>query len=350
MKTAVLLLSLAAAAAAASAAAVQPGNWADFDSEWASSPEFETSKALCRAVRGRAPPAADRPMPAEAAALADCSSEALYYGIGIPADPEKARHCAFLEADDADAPSSAFSGRAMLMTIYANGRGARRDLDVALSLACEIDGAPAESHGRVTRLAQLRASRWTGTDFDYCDDITSGISSGHCAARDAAIEGARRDAELARLAAGMAEAARPAYVAMRAAAEAYAVAHADGEVDMSGTLRTLFHVAAAERIRSETGDLVKMLEEGRAPSGSQAGFRVADAALNAAYRAALRADYGDAPGSVRPEGIRQAQRAWLRYRDAFLAFAAQRYRDADQDAIAAFLTQQRTERLVAGPD
>jgi hypothetical protein len=47
-------------------------------------PEYESSKALCRALRGREPPAADRPTPAQAAALAGCSSEDLYYGSACP--------------------------------------------------------------------------------------------------------------------------------------------------------------------------------------------------------------------------------------------------------------------------
>jgi uncharacterized protein YecT (DUF1311 family) len=342
----VLLLVLGAAASAA-AAVSQPQNWGDFDAEWARNPEYESSKALCRSLRDRAPPAADRPTPAQKAALAGCSSEALYYGIGMPADPEQARLCAFAEADDwtEESPIDPLVGRAMLMTIYANGRGAARDLDVAINLACQVDGAPAESHGRVTRLAALKAQGWTGGDFHYCDDVTSGISGGFCAAHGARISEAARDAELARITAAWPDDARRAFEALREAHAAYAEAHALGEVDSSGTLRAAFQIGALEELHGELLEAVRKLEAGEAPYFSAAQHRIADAALNAAYREALRADYGEGIGAVRPEGIRDAQRAWLRYRDAFIAFAAIRYPDVERHSIAAWLTRQRTQML-----
>jgi hypothetical protein len=331
--------------AAAAAAAVQPEDWGDFDAEWASNPEFASSKALCRALRDREPPAADRPTRAQAAQLRDCNSEDLYYGIGTPADPERARLCAFAEAEDAGQSSYALSGRAMLMTIYANGRGARRDLDVAIHLACGLEGAPAESHGRVTHLAELRDQGWTGSDFHYCDDITSGLSGGHCAAHRAAVAGARRDAELARISSRWALDARRSFAALREAFDRYAEAHAGGEVDLSGTLRVALQIGAEERLRDEFLEMIRLLEAGDPPLFSAQQFRMADAVLNAAYREALRANRGDRPEAVRPDGIRNAQRAWLGYRDAFLAFAAIRYRNVERHSLAAWLTRLRNEQL-----
>ncbi|MGZ8287012.1 MAG: hypothetical protein ACXW27_14195 [Allosphingosinicella sp.] len=43
--------------------------------------------------------------------------------------------------------------------------------------------------------------------------------------------------------------------------------------------------------------------------------------------------------------MRDAQRAWLRYRDAFLAFAAASFPKVDRDGLAAWLTEQRIETL-----
>ena len=45
----------------------------------------------------------------------------------------------------------------MLMIIYANGVGAERNLDLATTLACPLDGAPAEEDCRVKRLDTLKA-------------------------------------------------------------------------------------------------------------------------------------------------------------------------------------------------
>jgi uncharacterized protein YecT (DUF1311 family) len=343
VKTRLILAALAVALVAA----VQPQDWADFNAEWANSPEYATSKALCASLRTREPPAADRPTPAQSAALRDCSSEALYYGIGMPADPERARLCAFTEVDaGADRP---FAGRGMLMAIYANGVGARRDLDVAIHLACGLDGAPAESHGRVSHLAELRTQRWTGTDFHYCDDITSGLSGGICAGHRAQIEGARREAELARLVSGWTAREREVFAPLQRAFDAYVEAHAEGEVEMSGTLRIALYVGAQEAARTEFLRMLRELEAGTAPVSSAAQHRAADADLNLAYREALGAVRSEPSGTVTAEGIRDAQRAWLRYRDAFVAFAAIKYPRLSGDSIAAWLTRQRTQ-LLRGED
>ena len=84
----------------------QPWDWSE-DTQWDG---FEESKALCRSVHHREPPASDRPTAAQERGLQGCSSEALYYGIGMPADPVRARQCAFLEMDS-DAGWCSATGR-----------------------------------------------------------------------------------------------------------------------------------------------------------------------------------------------------------------------------------------------
>ena len=342
MKIAAPLAALAALAFALAAGA-QTQDWGDSNETAASSEEFEASQALCRELRDREPPEADRPTPAQARALEGCDSEALYYGIGRPADPVKARQCAFLEAERDS--GSAFSGRAMLMTIYVNGVGARRDLDVAIHLACGLEGAPAESHGWVTHLAELRDSRWSGSDFGYCDDITSGLAMGYCADHEARIAGARREARLTQLVARWTPRERRLLAPLRQAFDIYVTAHGDGEVDLTGTARRAMATGAEEALRDEFLAMIERLDSGRAPHLSSARFQADDAALNTAYRDAIRGPFYDSPGSVTREGIRDAQRAWLRYRDAFLAFAALRYPQVQRDSLAAWLTEQRTVRL-----
>jgi hypothetical protein len=54
----------------------------------------------------------------------------------------------------------------------------------------------------------------------------------------------------------------------------------------------------------------------------------------------------ESPGAVTREGIRDAQRAWLRYRDSFLAFASVKYPKISRDSLAAWLTDKRTAMLI----
>lgn len=335
---------LAVVLAVAAVAAEPASDWGDANEEWASSAEFETSKAICRKLRDREPPASDRPDAAAAASLKGCDSEALYYGIGIPADPVRARQCAFLEAEREQ--GGVFSGRTILMTVYANGRGARRDLDVATHLACGIEGAPMESHGRVTHLAELKAKGWTGGDFHFCDDITSGFAMGHCAGHFAAIAGAKRESELAARTAGWSAAEKQAFARLRDAHEAYVEAHGSGEVDQSGTARGAMVVEAEERERDAFVALLTSLAGGHRPPGGAAAYKVADSKLNEIYRRILRDTApAESPGAVTRDGIRSAQRAWLRYRDAFQRFAAVKFPKVDRDSLAAWLTEQRIETL-----
>lgn len=334
-----------AVALAIAAAAEPPWDWGDSKEDWASSPDFETSKAICRKLRDREPPESDRPDPATTRSLEGCDSEALYYGIGMPADPVRARQCAFLESEAEQ--GGIFSGRTILMTVYANGRGAKRDLDVATHLACGIEGAPMESHGRVTHLAGLKAKGWKGQDFHFCDDITSGLAMGYCESHEAGIAGARREAALEAMAAGWTAAEKKAFAGLRTAHEAYAEAHGSGEIDLSGTARAALAIAAEEALRDELLEVLERLRSGRALPTPAARLPAEDSALNAAHRRRLReaAAAGDHPGAVTAEGIRSAGRAWLRYRDSFLAFAALKFPRVPRAELAAWLTRQRTALL-----
>jgi hypothetical protein len=329
------------------AAAAEPlWDWGDSKESWASSAEFETSKAICRRVRDREPPRSDRPDPATARSLKGCDSEALYYGIGMPADPVRARQCAFLEADGDQ--GGVFWGRTILMTVYANGRGAKRDLDVATHLACGIEGAPMESHGRVTHLAELKSKGWTGQDFHFCDDITSGLAMGHCEDHEAGLAGARREAALAAMTARWSAAEKQAFARLRSAHEAYAEAHGSGEVDLSGTARAAMAIAAEESLRNELVAVLERLRSGRALPVPTASLEAEDSALNAAYRKRLREVGGpdSGIGAVTADGVRAAERAWIRYRDSFLAFATIKFPRVPRPALAAWLTRQRTAVLL----
>jgi hypothetical protein len=325
------------------AAAEAPWDWGDAKDEYSS--DFAESKALCRKVRGREPPASDRPDAATAAALKGCDSEALYYGIGMPADPARARQCAFLEAQAE--PDGVLTGRTMLMTIYANGRGARRDLDIAIHLACGIEGAPFESNGRVTHLAELKGQSRPEEDFHFCDDITSGLAMGYCAAHQARVAGAKREAQLSALARGWTPAETQAFARLKRAHEDFVEAHGSGEVDMSGTARGAIAVNAEEEVRDAFAALLKDLAAGHWPRYDAGGYRSADARLNAAYRKRMQEAVAvDSPGAVTREGRRDAQRAWLRYRDAFLAFARVKYPKLSADSLAAWLADQRTAMMM----
>ena len=337
------MLAAAAAALIGAAQAIEPPwNWGD-ESEWRNG-EFARSQALCRAVRTREPPVAHRPPARSGLRSEDCDSGALYYGIGRPANPVGARRCAFVEAAaERNAGDWPFGGRAMLMTIYANGAGVPRDLDLAIRYACELSSAPAESHGRVMHLEEMKGQAAPG-EFHYCDDVTSGLSGGQCAAFGQQRRDVERAAELRALTAGWSAAERAALARLAGAFSAFEEALVQGEVDVSGTLRAAFVVEAEDRLRDQHLDMLRRLARGRAPRFGTARLRTEDARLNRGYRslmAELRADTDRCCGAPTADGLRTSQRAWLRYRDAFIAFAAVKFPDYPRDSLAAWLTSNR---------
>src|SRR5215471_389891 len=130
------------------------------------------SKQICASVKDIQLPAADRPTAAEIKILAKCSSVNAYYGFGQPVDVMNARKCAYAEIDRGD--KDILGGKAMLMMIYANGKGVPRNFDLALNLACTIGGEPGDAAGRIRQLDRLKKSNWTGDNFGICSH-----SSGH---------------------------------------------------------------------------------------------------------------------------------------------------------------------------
>ncbi len=322
-------------------------DWAD-DKDAAKDPQFGTSQAICRSLKAAKIPEGDAPDAAQAARLADCSSEALYYGIGRPIDAVAARQCAFVEkkAADPQVDDFGFTGDRSLMTIYANGVGAARNLDLATALACRDGFAPAETNGRVLHLTKLKAEHWTGTDFSLCDDITSGMMMGICADHDQLIARSKRKQALADLTSGWTPADLAALAVLQRSSAAFIDARGENEVDQSGTGRGAFVVAAEDKQEQAFLALLKSLAAGKLSAASADDAKAADAALNAKYADLMRkapALFKDT--TLTKTEVASTERAWLRYRGAWLAFAKAKFPATSPDMLLTRLTRDRTAQL-----
>jgi uncharacterized protein YecT (DUF1311 family) len=301
------------------------------------------------------------PLPAEVASVAtptqwpSCASYKLYSGIGMPADLEAARKCALDERmamraglGPQSTEASIFGGSAMLTTLYANGEGVTRDLPVALRFACEAGGAPAEISLRIKDLEerQKEPSKSSGK-FDFCDDITSGLMMGFCAAKQAETDDERRDDALSSLSKQWPEKDRAAFATLLKAEREYAHLHGAGEIDLTGTARGLLSIAAEASLRDGLLAELKAFEAGKTPNGSAQDAAKSDAELNRTYRTTLaKARISQAHiGAIQPEAIRKAQRAWLVYRDDWIAFAKFRYPSVSNDAWLTLMNRDRIALL-----
>ncbi len=340
--------------ATAGTARARTVDWADDPAS--RDPSYAASRALCRGLRGVAPPAADAPTPAEAAPLADCSSEALLFGIGVPADPKAARLCAWIETKNADPQVTdfGFTGDRTLMILYADGFGVTRNLDVATALACRAGGAPAEVDARVRHLARLKSENWTGTDFSLCDDAATGLMRGICADHGQLVARSDRARAFAALSARWSPAERAAFAPLKRAEAALADARGQGESDPSGPDREAVTVRAEDDQERAFAALLSDAEAGRVASASPAEAQAAESALDDAARALAartpappRTPVG-APtraAAVTSAGLATGERAWARYRDAWLAFAKVRYPALPPDALLARLARERLAQV-----
>ena len=316
-------------------------NWGTERSELTSGPEYAESKAICRTLGEPVAPPSDRPTPAQRAALSDCRSEPLYYGEGRPVDYVDARWCAFLEADRGGGDT--FAGSTILMQIYANGFGVPRNVDLATAYACQIQGAPAESEGRVLHLQTLKSKV---EQFDYCNDVTSGWAGSECTARASTLAAFTRDAKIAALVAQLPQSARGQYDRLRQALEGFIEVHGAGEVDQAGSGRAGFVIEEQDAVRDQFARDLERLLTGKWLVASGTAARDADAHLNASYRKTMAwAGSNDNMSTIHPDAIRKAQRAWLIYRDAFIRFAAVAFPRVGRDAVLAYLTNLRNAQL-----
>jgi uncharacterized protein YecT (DUF1311 family) len=302
----------------------------------------ETIPEACKPVKKLAVPEDQMPSMKDRDKLQKCSSEALYYGIGTPADPLMARHCAVLE--DETRNELVFSGSAILMMVYANGNGAAQDYELALHFACEVDGAPAEVEGRVAHLVKLKTDAVKKPNFDFCDDITSGFMMGHCASHQARMAKPKTEKAAAELRSQLSPAEQRAYDSLRTAANNYFFSRSREEVDLSGSARAMFITEEEENLKKSLTESLAILSGSKVPEATEKEADAADKGLNAAY-AKLKGTTEIGGGTVSYDGIKKTQKLWLKYRDAWVAFAKVKQPTLSKFAVLKWQTEKREKML-----
>jgi uncharacterized protein YecT (DUF1311 family) len=302
---------------------------------------------VCSQVEFATTPAGDNPTKQERQRLQGCSSDSLYYGYSNPSDSVNARKCAFLqiEQDHFDGP---FDGFPTLMTIYANGEGVTKNLDLALKFACKDEGwAPSEYEGRILHLDSLRRDHAVNNKFDYCDDITSGYMEGVCASTNAAIKKAARTKRIAKLMDSWSERDKCEFEKMQTIWQGYLGASAE-EVDQSGSARNAMTVENEESQEEDFFTSLLEFKQKKFPTYSNDDFIQTDREMNLLYKRIQKMSRDKSTlmwGTVTKENIRIVQKAWLKYRDAWIAFAKQKYPSVSASAWKTWLTRTRIAQM-----
>lgn len=266
-------------------------------------------------------------------ATADCESYLYYYGFSGKKGDEEARKCAYRELKE---NSLVFGGSSVLMMIYANGRGVKKDIDLALKYACMTEGAPAELDGRLKHLEELRKKNET---FDVCDDITSGFMSGHCTRIITQKDREAREAKLEAIKKSWSPAEIAAFVTLKTAHDKFEEERTNKEVDLSGSARSQFMIEEEEIMQKSFLGKIERFEKGDYPPG------IADnnKQLNEVYQIIMAQK--EEMGTLTAKGCRETQRTWIKFRDAWLAFAKVRYPKLVQLHLLRELTADRLKQL-----
>lgn len=277
------------------------------------------------------------------AARGRCDASDLYYtkrnqAVTSPGEWNKVRACAIARGDNG-----------VLMMLYANGFGVRRNTDMAINYACSLEFvAKSEMEHRIDHLAVAPRG---DVPFDQCDDITSGYMGSVCAAIRERQDDRTRAARLGRIVSALSPESRSAFARLRGAAERYATG-AMGEVDMQGTAAPELSIEHGGRLREEFMQAALDTASGKLPSASLAEYAQRDAELNALYEDVMsaptaREGWPDNIGysTISHAAVRKAERVWLAYRDAFVAYVATLPSGPDPVAVKALLTSQRIAGL-----
>ncbi len=246
-----------------------------------------------------------------------------------------------------------------LAMIFANGWGVRRDYDAATYFLCKAEEgvAPAEVTGMLEHLAGMRTAK-TPEDLDYCKELTSGFGMTVCQQLDNDRAAPALEARIAAVEKILDPEGKKALAALRKAADAFAEADAlrIAEVNRGGTIYPSVVSGATQEISTAFVVTLESFAKTRAKAADETTAKTADDRLNQAFGKARQAfekcDYCQETEKIRHEELRDAQRAWIVFRDAWKTLYQARWKGAAPAAaldreIATALSVVRTEELLA---
>jgi uncharacterized protein YecT (DUF1311 family) len=265
-------------------------------------------------------------------------------------DFRKAARCAQFYWDSDDHPGEDDTS-ATLVLLYANGQGVPRNADYPIHIVCKIRSTFETDKALNRLIVELNASKsgpatkW----FTYCNtgfELDQGTE--YRCAQDAFDDAqSKRLDHLKMMASSWTPAQRIAFNSVLKAHDAYADATASAE-SPPGTGRGALMLEVQDNVNQEFAADLDRLEQGKLPKATHLDYVHADQNLNSGYRkvrAELMQTKAQDPDEPGPGNLLAAERAWLVYRDAFVAFAKLRWPQVSADSWLTFLTRERIARL-----
>jgi uncharacterized protein YecT (DUF1311 family) len=221
--------------------------------------------------------------------------------------------------------------------LYANGWGVKRNLTLALALVCSKSDVPMELIGMVEALSKETKP------FLFCDYVTSGMNSGLCSSQRELLAQKKRESELEIMTKNWSAKEKELYQHLSKAAEVYIGLHASNEIDLTPMDRASMVVAEEASQRDELMNDVKRFERGETPR--EENLQGLDKELNVFYLALMKKDKIIEDTTIDSKGVRETQRSWITFRDAWVNFAKTKWPKIHSDHWKAFLTSKRLKVL-----
>ncbi len=277
-----------------------------------------------------------------------CSPLALYYG-----QPEShfkdALTCAMVveETPEGERRGNALDADLVLTMVFSNGEGATRNLPLARHFACKLysDTPGPASFDTAATLHTIESNK----KLDFChSDIGYGRTPGYyCILLSQDRVNAETQAENQRAKKLLPANIWAAWNALDRARADYSAARKNEQ--SSGTTGIdLFNLDLDEAADETWLGYLRAIESGAPPKGvlDPGDYKSADAQLNQSYDSALlNAKQNCSAFNVCPEAIRTTERAWLRYREAWVRLAALRWPEIPADRWRRWLSETRSEEL-----
>jgi uncharacterized protein YecT (DUF1311 family) len=289
---------------------------------------------------------------------AKCEDPAgLYYGTDGAPDYAAARSCALSQWHNLKRPldtlplpdERVIMPIATLVMIYTNGNGVPSNVDLAIHIVC-VDDPPTASWPSfdevIARLLQIKAH--PTQKFDFC---SSGIdfwkSVGYeCLGIQEKLEENQHMAPLSKLMTTWTSPQKAAFAKMMKSRSTFVSQERDAETT-GGTGVGGQMMEAEHDLNLNLIDSTIRFDTGHLPSFTHQDYVDSDKKLNLTYNTILsnlsgrkKEDYCKSP-----EMIRATERAWIAYRDDWVAFARLRWPQVSADSWLTLLTKERTDQL-----
>ncbi len=309
----------------------------------ADKPEIDVA-GECKRVKNLQPPKTDMPSTREAALLSKCDAQDLYDAAGgnphaDQSDWDKVRHCA-IATNDTD----------VLMMLYANGFGVTPNRDLAVKYACEAERTLYNPENAVSDLvARMGVAGNPQRKIDICDYEWSDTALNICAERERNRANHANEHRYAALETNLSTTQKAAFRRLRRALQDMVRTHDSVRPPWGhGSVSDALSTTAGVRIEEESLHNLEQCEQGALPDYSQGQYAEYEDRLMSVHKKLMQTAAPDPEinmTSVHVVSLKKRERAWLKYRDAWVAYGRVRYPQVPAYAWKAMLTQLRMEEL-----